>query len=140
MIATSAIRLLMSFVPGGIDPSRQKSDLCQPSTGNRSRQQFKAASVAFNNETCRHQIEQKVVDRMCERIRPWFQLKQGARLFDRGRAIVCVYQCVKPVKDLQAPSLSPSHTQPHRTPLVGVFSTKEHGRVSRKGIALQSAP
>ncbi|RWQ13610.1 hypothetical protein [Mesorhizobium sp.] len=77
MIATSAIRLLMSFVIGGIDPSRQKSDLCQPSTGKRSRQQFKAASVAFNNETCRHQIEQKVVDRMCERIRPWFQLSKA---------------------------------------------------------------
>ncbi|RRI01712.1 hypothetical protein EH240_13730 [Mesorhizobium tamadayense] len=101
----------MSFLPGAIDPSRQKSDLCQPSAGKRSRQKFKATSVTLNNERQRHQIEQKV-DRMCERIGPWFELmKQGARLFDRGRAIVCVYQCVKPVKDLQAPSLPPSHTQ-----------------------------
>lgn len=30
---------------------------------------------------------------MCERIRPLFELKQqGTRLFDRGPAIVCVYQ------------------------------------------------
>ncbi|RWD39652.1 MAG: hypothetical protein E5V52_07940 [Mesorhizobium sp.] len=130
----------MSFLPGCIDPSRQKSDLRQPSAGKRSRQKLKATSVTLNNERQRHQIEQKVVDRMCERIRPWFELKQqGARLFDRGRAIVCVYPCVKPVKDLQAPSLSPSHTQPHRTPPVSEFSTKEHGRVSRKGIARQSA-
>ncbi|RWN48129.1 MAG: hypothetical protein EOS04_35635 [Mesorhizobium sp.] len=105
----------MSFLPGCIDPSRQKSDLRQPSAGKRSRQKFKATSVTVNNERQRHQIEQKVVDRMCERIRPWFELQQqGAHLFHRGRAIVCVYQCVKPVKDLQALSLSPSHTQPHR--------------------------
>lgn len=76
------------------------------STGKRSRQKFKAASVTFNNESQRHQIEQKVVDRMCERVRPLFKLKQqGARLFKRRPAIVCVYQRVNSVKDLQASSL-----------------------------------
>ncbi|RWA97643.1 MAG: hypothetical protein EOQ37_34460 [Mesorhizobium sp.] len=105
-------RAWLLFLPGGIDTLRQESDLRQPSAGERSRQQFKAASVAFNNERQRHQIEEKVVDRMCERIGPLFELnQQGARLFDRGPAIVCVYQCVNPVKDLQASSLSPSHTQ-----------------------------
>ncbi|MES0150702.1 hypothetical protein NKJ95_26295 [Mesorhizobium sp. M0012] len=85
----SAIKLWVSFFPGGIDPSRQKPDLCQSSTGKRSRQKFKAASVTFNNESQRHLIEQKVIDRMRERIRPLFELKeQGARLFDRGPAIV----------------------------------------------------
>lgn len=85
--------LWVSFLLGGIDPFRQKPDLCQPSTGKRSRQKFKAAFVTFNNERQRHQIEQKVVDPMCERIRPLFKLKQqGARLFDRRTTIVCVYQ------------------------------------------------
>ncbi|RXT42853.1 hypothetical protein B5V01_21715 [Mesorhizobium erdmanii] len=110
--AASAIRLLGSFRPGGVDPSRQKPDLCQSSTGKRSHQKFKAASVTFNNESQRHQIEQKVVDRMSERVRPLFKLKQqGTRLFDRGPEIFCVNQRVNPVEDLQAPSLPPSHTQ-----------------------------
>ncbi|MES0099197.1 hypothetical protein [Mesorhizobium sp. M0019] len=61
--------------------------------GKRSRQKFKAASITFNNESQPHQIEQKVVDGMCERVRLLFKLKQqGARLFDRGPATVCVYQ------------------------------------------------
>ncbi|MER9851001.1 hypothetical protein NKJ55_27470 [Mesorhizobium sp. M0106] len=71
----------------------KKSDLCQSSTGKRSRQKFKAASITFNNESQPNQIEQKVVDGMCERVRLLFKLKQqGARLFDRGPATVCVYQ------------------------------------------------
>ncbi len=83
----------MSFRPGGTDPFGQKPYLCQSSTGKRSRQKFKAAPVTFNNESQRHQIEQKVVDRMCERIRPLLELQQqGARFFDRGSTIVCVYQ------------------------------------------------
>ncbi|RVC83058.1 hypothetical protein EN745_04630 [Mesorhizobium sp. M4A.F.Ca.ET.022.05.2.1] len=110
--AALAIRLLGSFLPDGVDPSRQKPDLCQSSTGKRSRQKFKAASVTFNNESQRHQIEQKVVDRMCERVRPLFKLKQqGARLFDRGPEIFCVNQQVDPVEDLQTSSLSPRHSQ-----------------------------
>ncbi|RWI31357.1 MAG: hypothetical protein E5X80_33090 [Mesorhizobium sp.] len=92
-IPGSASMPWVSFLLGGIHRFRQKPDLCQSSTGKRSRQKFKAASVTFNNERQRHQIEQKLVDRMCERIRPLFKLKQqGARLFDRGTTIVCVYQ------------------------------------------------
>ncbi|RVD12445.1 hypothetical protein EN749_27520 [Mesorhizobium sp. M7A.F.Ca.ET.027.02.1.1] len=138
-IAGSASMLWVPFLPGGIDPFRQKPDLCQSSTGKRSRQRFKAASVTFNNERQRHQIEEKVVDRMCERIRPLFELKrQGARLFDRGPAIVCLYQGVNPIKDLQAFLTLPKSHSAQRTPLVSAFSTKEHGRVSPKGIARQS--
>ncbi|MER8949813.1 hypothetical protein [Mesorhizobium sp. M0809] len=88
-IAASAISLWVSFPPGGIDSFRQKPDLCQSSTGKRSRQKIKAASITFNNESQCHLIEQKVIDRMRERIRPLFELKeQGAPLFDRGPAIV----------------------------------------------------
>ncbi|MER8458330.1 hypothetical protein NKH24_19895 [Mesorhizobium sp. M1300] len=106
-IAGSASKLWVSFLPGGIDPFRQKPDLCQSSSGKRSRQKFKAASITFNNKSQRHEIEQKVVDRMCERIGPLFELKQqGARLLDRGPTIACVYQGIDPVKDLQASSLS----------------------------------
>ncbi|MER8434967.1 hypothetical protein [Mesorhizobium caraganae] len=121
-IAGSAIRLWNHFCPA--NPSRQKSDLHQPSTGKRSRQEFKAASVTFDNESQCHQVEQKLVDRMRERIRLLFESKeQGARLFDRGLAIVCVYQGIEPVKDLQASSLFESHTQ-HRMPLMSEFQQK----------------
>ncbi|MER8746577.1 hypothetical protein NKH54_26460 [Mesorhizobium sp. M1004] len=129
-IAGSAIRLWNPFCPA--DPSRQQSDLRQPSTGKRSRQKFKAASVTFDDESQCHQVEQKLVDRMCERIRLLSELKeQGARVFDRGLAIVCIYQGTDPVKDLQASSLFGSRTQ-HRTPLMSEFPTKEQGSVSRK--------
>ncbi|WP_156937900.1 hypothetical protein [Mesorhizobium sp. LNHC221B00] len=78
-IAGSAIRLWNPFCPA--DPSRQQSDLRQPSTGKRSRQKFKAASVTFDDESQCHQVEQKLVDRMCERIRLLSELKeQGARV------------------------------------------------------------
>lgn len=97
-IACSAIRLWNPFCPA--DPSRQRSDLRQPSTGKRWRQKFRAASVTFNDESQCHQVEQKLVDRMCERIRLLSELKeQGARVFDRGLAIVCIYQskiCKRP--------------------------------------------
>ncbi|MER8569262.1 hypothetical protein NKH85_26515 [Mesorhizobium sp. M0924] len=129
-IAGSAIRLWNHFCPA--NPSRQKSDLHQPSTGKRSRQEFKAASVTFDNESQCHQVEQKLVNRMCERIRLLSELKeQGAGVFDRGVAIVCVKQGIDPVKDLQASSLFGSHTQ-HRTPLMSEFPTKEQGNVWRK--------
>ncbi|MBB6414016.1 hypothetical protein [Mesorhizobium sangaii] len=65
-----------------------------------------------------------------------FKLKQqGARLFDRGPAITCVYQRINPVKDLQSVLTLPKPHSAHLTPLVSEFSTKEHRRVSRKGIA-----
>ncbi|MER9726694.1 MULTISPECIES: hypothetical protein [unclassified Mesorhizobium] len=61
-----------------------------------------------------------------------FELKeQGARVFNRGVAIVCVNQGIDPVKDLQTSSLFESHTQ-HRTALMSEFPTKEQRRVSRK--------
>ncbi|RRH92174.1 hypothetical protein EH240_31240 [Mesorhizobium tamadayense] len=76
---------------------------------------------------------------MCERIRPLFELKQqGARLFDRSSAIVCCYQHVNPVKDLQASSLSPSHTQRIGMHLVSESSLKEHGPSREKDIAQET--
>ncbi|WJI74823.1 MULTISPECIES: hypothetical protein [unclassified Mesorhizobium] len=119
------------------DPSRQQSDLRQPSTGKRSRQKFKAASVTFDDESQCHEVEQKLVGRMCERIRLLSELKeQGARVFARGLAIVCIYQGTDPVKDLQASSLFGSHTQ-HRTPLMSEFPQKN--RVTFREKSLGSA-
>lgn len=67
---------------------------------------------------------------MCERIRLLSELKeQGARVFDRGLAIVCIYQGTDPVKDLQASSLFGSHTQ-HRNRVT--FREKSLGSASNE--------
>ncbi|MER9758189.1 hypothetical protein NKJ46_33465 [Mesorhizobium sp. M0166] len=110
----------------------QKPDLCQSSTGKRSRQKFKAASITFNNESQPHQIEQKVVDGMCERVRLLFKLKQqGARLFDRGPATVCVYQ-ESILSKICKPSPRPKPDSAHRTPLERVSDERTSSRFAKR--------